>query len=111
MIYSLLWRIPKILRPLDDSVQILDDNEDVSADPLDQVSSPVELNSFDPSAGDAPSEVSADSHEGFFISDLSLASDVDQSYEQSKDEVKPSDSPDADDGLQDLGELRFAGED
>ena len=72
----------------------------------------MELNSSDPSAGDAPSEVSADHHEGLFIPDLSLASDVDQSYEQSKDEVKQSDSPAADDDdLRDLGELRFAGED
>ena len=95
----------------DELVQNLDVDEDASADSLDQVSSPVELNSSDPSAGDAPSEVSADSHEGLFISDLSLASDVDQSYEQSKDEVKPSEKPVADDGLQDLGELRFADDD
>jgi len=95
----------------DELVRNLDVDEDASADSLDQVSSPVDLNSSDPSAGDAPSEVSTDSHEGLFIPDLSLVSDVDQSYEQSKDEVKPSDSPDAADGLQDLGELRFAGED
>ena len=39
----------------DESVQILDADEDVSADSLDQVSSPVELNSSDPSTADAPS--------------------------------------------------------
>ena len=75
------------------------------------MSSPVELNCSDSSTGDAPSGVSADHHEELFIPDLNLSSDVDQSHVQLKDAVKPSDKPVADDGLQDLGELRFAGED
>ena len=75
------------------------------------MSSPLELNCSDSSTGDAPSEVSADHHEELFIPDLSLSSDIDESHEQLKDAVKPSDKPVVDDGLQDFGELRFAGED